>query len=284
MIVGDLTTDIEDAEFPELWPEFGWCPELTGPTGLTLWGVGSRGHNGTLTNMDPATDWVRTGGILSLEFDNTDDFIEVSGLPKIVLTDAVGWTICGWFRPDTINSAWHAVMSKISGSNRQLFIGINGGYSCPTNGLTLFTNEAGNGAVGTAALTAGRTYFFCATHAGTGAGANKLAVWSQEAGWVDGAAGTAGPTATAMDADAGTNPVRIARYTNSSVFPLGGAVYDLTMFVPARHGIAGLMQSLGPGGWARRNTPTWYVPPSQLASPLLLRLQAEGLVVGKGVL
>tara|TARA_Y100000590_G_scaffold134233_1_gene153560 strand:- start:1558 stop:2442 length:885 start_codon:yes stop_codon:yes gene_type:complete len=65
--------------------------------GSVLRDVSGRGHNGTLTNMDPATDWVtsRHGG--TLDFDGSDDY---------VLTDITrgSWsevTVSFWFNIPT---------------------------------------------------------------------------------------------------------------------------------------------------------------------------------------
>ena len=66
---------------PNLWTglEGLWVPAL-GPTGLQLFDVSGRHSTGTLTNMDPATDWVpgdpRVGGYV-LDFDGSNDTVNV---------------------------------------------------------------------------------------------------------------------------------------------------------------------------------------------------------------
>ena len=54
----------------------------------------SSGNNntGTLTNMDPNTDWVtgRVGG--ALDFDGTNDFVQISGL----MGSPAAITLAGW--------------------------------------------------------------------------------------------------------------------------------------------------------------------------------------------
>lgn len=248
-------------KYPELWKGLvgAWSPCL-GYTGSKLIDYSGRKNHGILVNMDPATDWVRTSKGWVLDFDNTTPYIEISKLPQMVLTDTTGWTICGWFRPYMIDSTWHSVISKVNSNNtnRQIYIGINGGYSTTTNGLSLFTNSNGDGAVGTSVLTAGRLYFFCATHLGTGAGANRLSVWSQESGWMEGTSGV-NPTLTQMDSDNGTNPLRIGRF-DYTILPLGGYVSEINMYVPGDHKIAALMQSIGPGGWAQLKDNTYVIP------------------------
>jgi len=68
----DFATHDESAH-PDLWNGVVgyWAPCL-GPTGTRLHDV-SRGNNwGTLTNMDPATDWVIQGGASALNLTATD--------------------------------------------------------------------------------------------------------------------------------------------------------------------------------------------------------------------
>ena len=45
--------------------------------GSVLRDVAGRGHNGTLTNMDPATDWVVSQHGGALDFDGSDDYVSV---------------------------------------------------------------------------------------------------------------------------------------------------------------------------------------------------------------
>lgn len=77
--LADYGTHDESAR-PELWAGCvgAWCPSL-GPTGDRLHDFSIRGNWGTLTNMDPATDWVVDGGGYALDFDATDDGVPISG-------------------------------------------------------------------------------------------------------------------------------------------------------------------------------------------------------------
>ena len=38
------------------------------------------GNHGTLTNMDPGTDWVPSGGKLALDFDVSNDYVSVGDI------------------------------------------------------------------------------------------------------------------------------------------------------------------------------------------------------------
>lgn len=69
----------------EARPEWGWAwdglvglwvPRL-GPTGATLYDLTGNGNDGTLTNMDPATDWVAGENGWALDFDGSDDYVDL---------------------------------------------------------------------------------------------------------------------------------------------------------------------------------------------------------------
>ena len=63
----------DESTVPQLWDGVvgAWCPSL-GPTGSRLHDFSRFNNWGTLTNMDPATDWVVDGGQYALDFDGTD--------------------------------------------------------------------------------------------------------------------------------------------------------------------------------------------------------------------
>lgn len=75
--LADYGTHDESAR-PELWAGCvgAWCPSL-GPTGDRLHDFSGRQNWGTLTNMDPSTDWVVSGGGYALDFDGTDDLVPI---------------------------------------------------------------------------------------------------------------------------------------------------------------------------------------------------------------
>ena len=55
-------------------------------------------NHGTLTNMDPATDWVDGKIGKALEFDNVDDYVDCGNDPSLNITDKI--TIMGWIKPN----------------------------------------------------------------------------------------------------------------------------------------------------------------------------------------
>lgn len=88
-----------EAEYPNLWDGLVglWAPFL-GPTGLTLFDHSRRHNNGTLTNMDPASDWMvgEMGYVLDVGSSGATEHISVPGTPAF--TDI---SICFWVRPDS---------------------------------------------------------------------------------------------------------------------------------------------------------------------------------------
>lgn len=96
----------DDSEFPELWQGCvgAWAPCL-GPTGLRLHDF-SRGVNwGTLTNMEPETDWVVNSGQYALDFDGSSE--TVLAATSVALQKAVGYTIsCFIYRKNNLRSVF----------------------------------------------------------------------------------------------------------------------------------------------------------------------------------
>ena len=68
-----------------------WAPCL-GPTGLRLHDVSRWNNWGTLTNMDPPTDWVIDGGHYALDFDGTNDYVQTGS----VFSVANAVTLSAW--------------------------------------------------------------------------------------------------------------------------------------------------------------------------------------------
>ena len=64
----------ENSAYPQLWRGCvgAWCPSL-GPSGSRLHDYSRRMNWGALTNMDPATDWIVSGGAYALDFDGSND-------------------------------------------------------------------------------------------------------------------------------------------------------------------------------------------------------------------
>lgn len=70
-----------------------WCPSL-GPSGNTLIDRSGYGNHGTLTNMDAGTDWVASQYGWALDFDGTNDFVNLGYHPMFDL--ATTKTVAIW--------------------------------------------------------------------------------------------------------------------------------------------------------------------------------------------
>ena len=70
-----------------------WCPSL-GATAGTLLDRSGRSKHGTLTNMDPATDWVQSGGRGALDFDGTNDQVTTPAImPAVAARSMSAWVL-----------------------------------------------------------------------------------------------------------------------------------------------------------------------------------------------
>ena len=89
----------DESTVPRLWDGVvgAWCPSL-GPTGGRLHDFSRYGNWGTLTNMDPPTDWVVDGGQYALDFDAVNDYVVAGSLPDFPADctySAWGWVYSG---------------------------------------------------------------------------------------------------------------------------------------------------------------------------------------------
>lgn len=70
-----------ESAYPQLWDGLVACYEPgLGPQGGVLYDFAGRRLDGTLTNMDPATDWVVTERGYALDFDGSNDYVEAATL------------------------------------------------------------------------------------------------------------------------------------------------------------------------------------------------------------
>lgn len=84
-----------NSRFPELWRGcVGAWAMCLGPTGTRLHDFSGRQNWGTLTNMDAATDWIVSSGQYALDFDGTNDYVEVIDPFRFASTGSVVF----WYR------------------------------------------------------------------------------------------------------------------------------------------------------------------------------------------
>ncbi len=90
-----------------------WCPSL-GASGFRLIDRSGYGNHGTLTNMDPGTDWVPSGGKLALDFDGVDDYVLIPNAASLQITGPI--TISFWANI-TNNSGISTLISRSTGTD-----------------------------------------------------------------------------------------------------------------------------------------------------------------------
>ena len=151
MLFGRYASRASEARYPQLWRGRQWavCPSVQGPTGINLYDLAGNRRHGTLTNMDAATDWVRSQGRYALDFDGSNDYAGGFGNIQVVF----GTTISIWFRATSTSKSRHSLYSGSTDSNADLYVHVeqvsgttyrqnlyfNNGYVGAGNSFTLDT-------------------------------------------------------------------------------------------------------------------------------------------------
>jgi hypothetical protein len=113
-----------ESENPHLWKGLvgAWMPSL-GVTGDTLRDVSGNGNDGTLTNMDTATDWVTSEKGLALDFDGSNDQIIIPNKEKLNLISDITLFAFGYKR---LHNTYPYLINKSSNNSQtQYLIGWN---------------------------------------------------------------------------------------------------------------------------------------------------------------
>ncbi|HEY3909456.1 MAG TPA: LamG-like jellyroll fold domain-containing protein [Stellaceae bacterium] len=196
------------------WPLF----EGAGPVLHDVSGYGWDGaFQATAASANALPGAVGMPGQNVISLDGRAGYVDLSAaLSSYIFNDNPGFSITCWFYPTVIDGNWHTVLIKqdAATTNRQFFLGLNGGFGPPTNGLSLFLSNAtaSTAAVGTMALSTGRWYFAAITHYGTAtpaalgltvipAGGAPLPLTTYQPGDFCG-----------VDPDGGVNPVLLGAY------------------------------------------------------------------------
>jgi len=93
-----------ESDAPGLWTGCVglWAPSL-GPTGLTLRDQSGYGNHGTLTNMDPATDWVVREKGYTLELvEASSQYINLA--QEISFANGELWNFSAWVVPNSVST------------------------------------------------------------------------------------------------------------------------------------------------------------------------------------
>lgn len=110
-------------------PVAAWCPSLdtAGNGTTTLTDLSGNGYNGTLTNMDAATDWpadTGAGGVRALDFDGSNDYVTCGDISTI--KGIAGLSISLWVKTDRVNAFKYAI-GKATTANNRLGVYLNSG-------------------------------------------------------------------------------------------------------------------------------------------------------------
>lgn len=103
-----------ESAYPNLWDGLvgAWMPGL-GVTGGTLRDVSGNRNHGTLTNMDPATDWVTSEKGLVLDFDGSNDYVQTSDItlsaPQFTISLLVKFDLTSGTRTIACSSHYYAI-------------------------------------------------------------------------------------------------------------------------------------------------------------------------------
>lgn len=71
-----------------------WCPSQDNSRSTLLTDFSGYGRKGTLTNMDPGTDWVASQNKIALDFDGTNDYVTMGNLTFI--DNVPQLSLCYW--------------------------------------------------------------------------------------------------------------------------------------------------------------------------------------------
>ena len=141
-----------------------WCPSA-GATGFRLLDRSGRSNHGTLTGMDPATDWVASGGKGALDFDGSNDYVvsQSNFIHETLTTDVL---ISFWMK---LNST--GVQQSVFGSDSSSSATQRMQAHCPWSDNVIywdFGNFGGGNRLATSALTwSTSVWYHVAVYAGT---------------------------------------------------------------------------------------------------------------------
>ena len=125
-------------------------------------------YPGTLTNMDPATDWVidsPVSGLGSLDFDGVDDYVNLGPGSNFAI-GSNDFTISAWVKLTSVSTYQVVIGNDTNASTRDTFIGVG---NTPGK-IIYFTQRNGSGGatiVQAGSLTAGRWHHIAARRSGT---------------------------------------------------------------------------------------------------------------------
>jgi type II secretory pathway pseudopilin PulG len=122
------------------------CWKLDETSGTTAADSSGNDNNGTLVNMTPATDWVtgQIGG--ALDFDGTDDYVDLGTYSSLNFGSSGPFTVAAWVKTtDTYGMIVSFRSSTNDGPVIDLAVGYEGGASAPGKAMILVRQDGGGG-------------------------------------------------------------------------------------------------------------------------------------------
>ena len=115
MLFGKYASQKAEARYPHLWDGLvgAWCPTIQSPSGNTLYDLSGRNRHGTLTNMDPAGDWIRNG----LDFDGSNDYVDCGTIAGMQFSNTSNFSIaCRFLARST--TAERGLITRVNSSDQ----------------------------------------------------------------------------------------------------------------------------------------------------------------------
>lgn len=243
-----------EARYPHLWNGLvgAWSPHLNPRGGTKLWDLSGRQNHGTLTNMDPATDWVMSDGYGALDFDGSTNLVKVGSVVQFPLTvclfmrstvDPVGFydAMFEQTEGDTYAGWWIAKSTNDGSGNKFAFI---------LSGVAVYPFT-------TLMLTSTTDWFFVAVSVtgNNGTATGYLANMTTRADLKS--ESTSIGTMSGVINNTTIGSLRAFTATNTHT----GQISDVLIYDRVLNGATiNQLYQLGPGGWAeRRRAPIGYV-------------------------
>ena len=137
--------------YPNLWRGCvgAWCPSQDRSRADSLTDFSGRNKNGLLVNMEPATDWVPSQGKIALNFDGTNENVDIDSnlgiASKVLSYSAWIYPVSSGYRTvfciGRDNTLRNVIYLESSDFNLFLFQFVNGSFASSATGPSLTANK-----------------------------------------------------------------------------------------------------------------------------------------------
>lgn len=199
---------------PSLWRGCvgAWCPSL-GETGSVLFDHSVSGNNGTLTAMDASTDWVASDGQLALDFDGTDDYVNI-GAHAVYCQSRM--SVVFWLKANVTPTAFDGILGKTNGNSW------NQGWGCfwdTTSTIRFFGDDWGTNYSSSGTIAIGVWYHVTGVFDATNVTL-----------YINGRAQTSGSYGAETTLGAATDPLEFGRLGTGDTYNFNGQLDDIRIY------------------------------------------------------